>query len=92
VFDLADGLQGLLRGSARVGVPVLDECEQGVVDLRHRNTEMKADGAAAVFPVAGGPGGDHPGRFPECFSGWQIGQPLIQQSLGEWLGGCQHFW
>jgi hypothetical protein len=41
----------LLRGSARVGVPVFDECEQREVDLRHRDTEMEADGAAAVFPV-----------------------------------------
>jgi hypothetical protein len=73
VFDLADGLQGLFRGSARVGVPVSDECEQGVVNLRHRNTETQADGAAAVFPVAGGSGGDHPGRFQESLSGWQVG-------------------
>ena len=29
-----------MRGSAWVGVPVFDECEQGVVDLRHRNTAV----------------------------------------------------
>jgi hypothetical protein len=73
VFDLADGLQGLLRGSARVGVPLFDECEQGLTDLRYRNTEPKADGAAAMFPVAAGLGGDHPSRFQESFSGWQVG-------------------
>jgi hypothetical protein len=32
---------GVLRGSARVAVRVFDECEQGVLDLRHRNTETK---------------------------------------------------
>jgi hypothetical protein len=89
VFDLVDVLQGLLRGAARVGVPVFDECEQGVVNLRHWNTKAKADGAAVLLPVAGGPGGDHPGRFQECFSGWQVSQPFIQQSFCEWLGSCQ---
>jgi hypothetical protein len=77
VFDLADGLQGLLCGSARVGVPLFDECEQGVADLRHRYTETQADDAAVLVPVAGGSGRDYPGRFQERFSGWQVVQPLI---------------
>ena len=40
--------------SARVRVPLFDECEPRVADLRHRYTETKADGAAALLPVAGG--------------------------------------
>jgi hypothetical protein len=77
VFGLADCLQGLLRGSARVGIPLFDEWEQGVADLRHENTQSCADGVAVVFPVAGGSGGDHPSRFQERFSGWKVDKPLI---------------
>jgi hypothetical protein len=87
VFDLADGLQGLLCGSARVGVPLFDE--QGVADLRHRYTETQADGAAVLVPVAGGSGGDYSSRFRESLAGWQVGQPLVSQAFGEWLGGSQ---
>jgi hypothetical protein len=67
----------LLRGAARVGAPVFDECEQGVADVGHRNIQSCADDAAVLIPVAGGSGGDDPGRFEESLSGWQIVQSLI---------------
>ena len=76
MFDLADGLEGLLRGSARVGVPVFGECEQGVADLRHWYTESCADVTAVLVPVAGGSGGNHLSRFQESFSGFQVVPPL----------------
>jgi hypothetical protein len=66
-----------LGSSARVGVPVFDECEQGVADLRHRHIQSCADDAAVLIPVAGGSGGDDPGRFEESLRGWQIVQSLI---------------
>lgn len=78
MFDLATGLEGLLRGSAGVGVPVFNERAQGVAYLRHRHAKTQADGAAALRPVAAGPGGNHPSGFLECFRGSQVGAaPLI---------------
>ena len=66
-----------MRGLAWVGVPVFDECEQGVPDLGHRYIETKSDGAAVLVPVAGGSGGDDPDCFEERLSGWQVVPPLI---------------
>jgi hypothetical protein len=81
-FDLADGLQWLLCGPPRVGIPLLDECEQALANLRYRHTEPCTDGAAVRVPVAGWSGGDHPGCFEQGLSGWQVGQPLLHELFG----------
>jgi hypothetical protein len=75
-FNIADGLQGLLCGSARVGIPFFDECEQAAANLRCRHAELSADGAAALLPVVGWSGGDYPGCFAHSIRGWQVGHPL----------------
>ena len=75
-LNIADGLQRLLRGSTRVGIPLLDEFQQALANLRYRHTEPCTDGAAVLVPVAGWSGGDHPGCFEQNLSGWQVGKPL----------------
>ena len=75
-LNVADGLERLLCGSPRVGIPFFNECEQAAANLRYRHTELCADGAAALLPVAGWSGGDYPGCFEDSISGWQVGYPL----------------
>ena len=75
-FNFADGLERLLCGSPRVGIPLVDECEQAAADLRCRHIELCADGAAAWLPVVGGSGGDYPGCFEHSIGGWQVGDPF----------------
>ena len=75
-LNIADGLERLLCGSPRVGIPFFDEREQAVANLRCRHTELCADGAAALLPVVGWSGGDYPGCFEHSIRGWQVGHPL----------------
>jgi hypothetical protein len=77
-LHIANGLQWLLCGSPRVGIPLFNECEQAAANLRYRHTELCADGAAALLPVVGWSGGDYPGCFEHSISGWQVGHPLSQ--------------
>ena len=72
-LNIADGLERLLCGSPRVGIPFFNVCEQPVANLRYRHTELCADGATALLPVVGWSGGDNPGCFEHSVSGWQVG-------------------
>ena len=62
-LDIADGLERLLCGPPRVGIPFFDECEQAAANMSYRHSELCADGAAALLPVTGWSGGHHPGCF-----------------------------
>jgi hypothetical protein len=75
-LNIADGLERLLCGPPRIGIPLFDECQQAAANLRYRHTELCADGAAALLPVVGWSGGDYPGCFEHSISGRQVGQPL----------------
>ena len=84
-LNIADGLERLLCGSPRVGIPFLNVCEQPVANLRYRHTELCADGAAALLPVVGWSGGDYPG----CNGWWNLcnrGRPGISRAFPRWVG------
>lgn len=74
-LNIADGLERLLCGSPRVGIPFFNVCEQAVANLRYGHTELCADGAAALLPVVGWSGGDNPGCFQQSLRRCQVLHP-----------------
>jgi hypothetical protein len=71
-FDLVDGLQGFLRGSSGVAVPLLHVGEQGLPHRVKRHLEAGADGVAALIPVRRGAGGEDARRLCWACSGGRL--------------------
>ena len=65
-FDVVHALQGHVGRISRVGVPVLHVGQQRLPDRRQGRVEVGADGAAALIPTRGGPGGNDSRRLEQC--------------------------
>jgi hypothetical protein len=89
-LDLADALQGFLRGPPGVEVPLLHMGEQGPPNRRQRKVQAGADRAAALIPTLRGAGRDDPRRLEPGLIGWQAGEPFVNKPVTERPRQVQH--